>query len=42
MFTNTKHTETVKTVIQQGQIQVLWGLKLMQFLGPSLKKNTKL
>jgi len=38
MFTNIKHTETEKIVIKQGQIQVLWGLKLMQFLGPPLRK----
>jgi hypothetical protein len=26
----------------QGQIQVLWGVKLIKFLDPSEKKNTKL
>jgi hypothetical protein len=25
--------------VKQGQIQVLWGLKLVQFLGPSLRKK---
>jgi hypothetical protein len=34
-----KHTETVKPAIKQGQIQVLWGLKLMQLLGPPLRKK---
>ena len=39
MFTNTKHTETVKIVIKQGRIQVLRDLKLTQFLESPLRKR---